>query len=395
MRDNNKQPSLAASRWAHADVAWLLSVVSILLTSPGWTGCSGTSGDGDDDGTPGRAGVEDAPGVEPTPELDEPPIETDTVEQTAQIEATGCPDAIESVQDEALGDLLTNPSMYCDARDARPMPTGDWSCIEISSERCPDAHHHLECRRPLTCRVVPGAEGLVEVGVDDSPHGAAAPPLLVEATGCPRALLARQEIALRDAVRNPAPYCGDAHAVLVGTGADWSCVEVPSDRCSDSPHHLDCTIPVSCQYEGEADRPPAAARGWKLPEVEIDTCQAYHEKLRRCLPYQCRISHPLVDGFVIDREIVKKSGEVCVTTETMPGGILQQCRIPLPDVEPLADFYQWTRETGGVSRTRISMRDGEVEVHSYKGDREVDTSVLDKLQEHCSVSSYRDTSPEH
>ena len=283
--------------------------------------------------------------------------------------------------------MLMNPSSYCEAQDARPLPAGDWSCVEISSDRCPDAPHHLACRRPFSCRIVTGARDLDVGGAGDPSHDEPAKPLQVEVLGCPRAISAQIPSAVGKAMKNPAEFCGDADARLVIAG-DQSCEEIPSDLCPGSPHHLECVVPVSCEDKEEAHRAWRAARAAQRAarrSEKVDTCQAYAENLRSCSPYRCRFSHPMVSGFVIEHVIVGTSRDVCVATQTVPGGMVHRCRFPMHVLEHVSDYYQMLRETGGPTRTKITLEHGELTSRSFQGDREMDASIPALMEELCSI----------
>jgi hypothetical protein len=356
-------------------------VVLVALATSGWVGCGGAPDDAAAPATDEAAERHQAV-TEAAPRPQEPEVEPSAPEQIVQIEASGCPETIASAEDEALGDALTNPAKYCEAEHARPMPTGDWACVEISSDRCPAASHHLECRRPLVCQAVLGAGQTVESGRADPAEDGVASPLQVVVTACPQAVMYRQERAFGEAMREVTRYCGDANYQLVAVG-EYTCEEVPSDRCPDADHILECALPVRCETVDELRRAAAAARSAE----KVDTCQDFPEKLRRCLPHECRFSHPFVRGFVVDQRIEKRVGEVCVTTQTVPGGALQTCRFPLSELERVADYFQDLREHGSPTRTTIKLEDGKFEAHSYREDEEIDPSVPEAMTEqYCTVA---------
>ena len=92
MKNVRRSRSLSIFRWARTGFSTLLWSSALTLS----VGCQGAPNESQGGAAVGGEG---GPDLELTPQQEEAPIQPAAVEQTVQIEATGCPDSIERIQD--------------------------------------------------------------------------------------------------------------------------------------------------------------------------------------------------------------------------------------------------------------------------------------------------------
>ncbi len=77
------------------------------------------------------------------------------------------------------------------------------------------------------------------------------------------------------------------------------------------------------------------------PEGRINKCQNLPERLEQCLPYTCKMSHPLFGIFIIDHTISGMKDGKCNYEQTMPNKGLMTCNL---SVEQRNNFAQLNRD---------------------------------------------------
>lgn len=130
--------------------------------------------------------------------------------------------------------------------------------------------------------------------------------------------------------------------------------------------------------------------GAKAKGPGVDTCQGFPSKLRNCEPFQCKMTHPLIQSFIVEETIVGKSGDTCQYRITMPNGGLMTCNVSEKQRVEIAKYLEQSATAERVeSKTKVDLASGKSKTVTKIDGKEIEDPTQSALQNGtCKISGY-------